>query len=408
MPKILFLAGLWLVSASGYANVKQTNQEFFASDISSDATVFWGEILTLKQWESKPRSQWLRIDQHPQYTALANGQAERSYPELTQADISQVLGDQLGAEFFVSYSQKDEEYLEIQQTQNFKPQSALMFEVKIARTVATPVDAVVKAFENSVQLLNQMDQPHRHIEVSQDFASRLIEPLHSGHEMIESMNSSDRLVFSVIRLEDYQCSVMSQLLDLATEVHGESVPEIDGKPIVNLYSLSRISRIADGSLARYAEIFGEVPAVVFEQDMIYSSRFVKDVKNIWALIPTDDGQTRIASYTVMATTEKFKSALSLALTGPTPKVLGELVSNKTSQAADQVVAAADNLLDSLLGNEGTNASRQSSATSKFPMTMSSDVVDLNSSSLLSACDTGLTKGIPKYLLGMYEGLLSQF
>jgi hypothetical protein len=410
MRHILILGLVFFLSTAAHANVRQTAQEFYAAEINTDEALFWGEILTLKQWESKARSQWLRLDQHPQYTALSTGMAERSYPLLSQEEMTQVLGDLLGQEFYFSYSNKDEEYRLLQESKAFKPQTALMFEVKVGRTVQVPWTRVVDTFGNSVELLTKMDQPHRHIEVSADFAHRLIEPLHSGHEIIDSMGAQDRLVFSVIRMEDYECSVMSQLLDLATEIHGESVAELNGKPVVNIYSLSRISRVPDADLARYAEIVGTNPKAVFVQDMIFSSRFVKDVKNLWAIVPVGDNQTHVVSYTVMATTDKLKSALSLALSGPTPTVLGELVSNKTENAADKVIEAANGILDSLLGSEVPVAGTREkyAPTSRFPMTMTTDVVDLNSSPLLSACQVGLTKGIPKYVHGMFENLVSTF
>ncbi|MCB0407840.1 MAG: hypothetical protein KDD34_06525 [Bdellovibrionales bacterium] len=407
MQYYFYLMIVVLTSCLANADVIQREKEFIDHDAKATDVLFWGEIETLSQWNQKGKSHFLGVDQHPQYTALIKGEVERDYPSLTDIEINSVLGEKLGREFLIYYNDKGEEYRLLQETKNFTPQSALIFEVKISEIVEQSEAEIIAKFNDSVGLLQKMDQPHTHVEVGTDFAHRLLEPMHSGHTIIDNLKPNEKLIFSAIRMEDYQCKIMSQLLDLATEVHGESVSELDGRPVLNIYSLSRIGQVTDDELGRYAEFFGFVPTAVFYQDMIFSSRFVKDVINIWAVQKVNENQTRLVGYSVLATTNKLQTAINLALTGPTPSVLGELVSNKASAAKDKVVEAADNVLDSLFGSGETAVSSSkdpSVSESRFPMIMTENVVDLNSDVLLSACRSGLTKGIPKYILDMFENI----
>lgn len=408
----LIFTALFFQTAIGSA-VVYWDQEFFETPASSD-THFWGQISTYDQWLEKDRASILKIDPHPQYTASSEGHPMINSPELTPADIHAELGSPVAEEYVFFLNSRGDGYFKFQERGDFPPQSALVFEVKMSTTLSKTLNPEALSVDAMIQLLQTIDAPHSHIPVSKNFAHSVLEDVHSGHRQIDAAEESNSaLVFSSIRMQDYNCGILKSMIATMSELQGESVMEnSEGESVVNIYSLGLLEKITGNDLDRFTPVFGRRPDLVLSQEMLYVSRFVKDMGNYWAFFDNGDGTTQVVSYTLVATSTKFKYALDVVLNGPTTLGVTEAIGNgaagKASDTVNGVVDAADAVLDSLFGSGDSEPAPAAPTATGFPKIINTDLVDLNAGESPSACKSGLALGLPFYAQKLFRGVLEQF
>ncbi len=411
MKKIILLLMIVFLQASTGSSIVYWDQEFYETSTSSD-TQFWGQVSTYDQWQQRERSVVLNLDPHPQYTASSKGHPMINSPELTPADVQAELGSPVADEYVFYLNNRGEEYFQFQENGDFAPQNALVFEVKMTKTLNKTLNPDSLTVESRIQLLQTIDTPHSHTKVSKSFGHSVLEKIHSGHQQIDASDTaSSALVFSSIRMQDYNCNILKNLIATMSEWQGESIMERDGNKVVNIYSLGLLQKITGNDLDRFSGIFGKRPNLVLSQEMLYVSRFVKDMSNYWAFFDNGNGTTQVVAYTLVATSTKFKYALDVVLNGPTALGVAAAGSNyaggKASERAGQVANAAEAVLDNLFGGESSASQPKdtSSAVKGFPKTIDSRLVNLNNGVSPSACKSGLALGLPFYVQKLFQGVL---
>lgn len=408
---ILFFIFLLMSTAFG-SSVTYWDREFFDAAASSNIQ-FWGQISTFDQWQNKDRASVLDIDPHPQYTAIADGHPMINSPQLTSSDLQSELGSPVADEYQFFLNSRGSDYFRFQERGDFAPQNALVFEIKMARTLNKPLNTDNLTVDAMIRLLQTIDAPHSHIRVSKEFAHSTLEAVHSGHRLIEGADESNSaLVFSSIRMQDYNCGILKNLIATMSEWQGESVMESQGEKVVNIYSLGLLKKVTGNQLDQFTGVFGRRPDLVLSHELLYVSRFVKDMGNYWAFFDNGNGTTQVVAYTLVATSTKFKYALDVVLNGPTTlgiaSVGGSYAGGKVSEGAGQVVEAAEDVLDSLFGNGSSQSQPKTPAIKGFPKTIDSNLADLNNGGSPSACKSGLALGLPFYTQKLFQGVLEQF
>lgn len=399
-----------LTSFTAHSAVRYWNDEFFNPQTSTEAQ-FWGKISTYSQWKNSNNSQIVEIDPHPQYTAQAYGHPAISSSSLTADEVQSALGSPVAEEYNFELQNRGNAYYEYQSRADFSPQDALVFEMKISQTMNRAINPDNYSASSLVGLLQSIDAPHSHIQISSDFANRVLEPIHSGHRVIQdAQNQDSAIVFSSIRVGEYNCNTLNNLIATMSEWQGESVMEKGGKKVINIFSINVLKKISGNELDKFSPLFGRRPDMVLSQEMIYVTRFVKDMANYWAFFNNPDGTTQVISYTLVATSVQFKHALDVVLNGPTTAGVASAAKSATgekiAEGAGQAVQAAEDALNSLFG-DGAKKEKSTKEVKGYPKLISEDLADLNASESPSSCKTGLALGLPFYTQKLFNGVINQ-
>ena len=381
--------------------VQFADEPMVESNLSRGQIQFFGKVSTLSQWRASDLADLIPMDSSPQHTALVNSLVEGSSEPLSREQMESLLGEDLGGEFYHFYSNKSEDYLERQQSRNFAPLSASIFEFKQIASVGTaPADLRAQLMEG-LQLLQRVDPDHDHELVDADFASSVLPEVHSGHNNLQEMPADTDVLLSAVRAGEYGCPVMEKAIGLLLRVTWESLPSYQGRKLANLYTMSLYRELKGSELDEVAQIFGRRPEYAFSQEVFYAPQVLKDAHHIWAVFSNQSGGSQLAAYSVIATSTKAANqALSMALDGVT-----EVTIYETSQEAGKQVAVdvAESVLDAILG--GAEEPAASSETSRFPMTLTRDRVDLSVGQGESRCYKGLAKGLPWFVLDMFSEMV---
>jgi hypothetical protein len=407
------------------AEVVQLTAEPEITQSSPDREIrVFGQIKTSAQWQSSEVNEFINIDTSPQYTALTGGYVEGSHRPLSRSEVIDVLGPEVGGEFFHFYSNKSDDYWERQEARNFAPLSASVFEFKmVAASELTPEEMRFR-LQDGLEVLRTVDPDHSHSEITSDFATRVLEQVHSGHRVLQNLRGDESLILSSVRVGEYGCEVMTRAIGLLLRLTSESLPVYEGRKLANIYTMSVYREVTASELNDLEQVLGRRPKYAFTQEVFYAPQVLKDAHQLWAVFHNSEGGSQLVSYSVIATSTKATSqALSMALDGVSAVTVYEMAEAEVGQRASAVaegardaagtaLETADDVLGAIglgFGDDEANAEPaqepEVASESRFPMTISRDRVDLSREHGASACYKGLAKGLPWYAIDMFKQMI---
>lgn len=405
----LIITALTLSFGFVTAEVVQHDQDYNISASDDGKIHYFGKLSDWDKWVSNGQQNYVSLDKNPIYTALSIGMGEQNVQPPTLAESQSVLGEAIGFDFHDLISKR-----EVIEKDKISADNAIVYSSKISSVVDSNIENFKVDESKFLEIMNIADAPHKHIRVDKDFVRNSIEGVHTGHDKLDDKGIT---LFSFIGFLDYGCEFLLNSLAGVAQTLGESVRTIVDErgevvPAFNIHLLSTLKRLEGSELSETSNLFGQVPDVVFVQDIIYQSFLIKAGKNYWAFFDLGNGKTRVVNYSSVALTSKAKQARKLLLTGVSATTLadaGQRVASGDANRDSKDQQAIDLLLQL---QQGFDKAKENTASA--PIIDYKDLVIARHQMNLvdfkpetKVCSKGLGLGIPGYTLTTYKRLISE-
>lgn len=300
--KILILA-IIAMPTFVFADVTIHTNNFNTSE-QSTGEHFWTRLYDWEAWSSTSEQSEVGITPNPVKSAYDTGISRVDATRLSYDDFTKVFdeyeGEALG-EFYEDRQEISEDKL--------GSYNGLVTHAKVSLPISRSVDISNISMAEMSELIIKADSPHFHKEVSANFVSRFLDPVHSGHADVQATGI---FYMSMINMSDdyYDCSKMNT--SLAEKAERQGISSYDGD--YRLYMINRVRELDQASISSLGSVIDSGAIRVFEQKIIYSSNLLKSGVNYFALYNTDNGP-RLVMTSVLVATSQLKNYAALYLNG---------------------------------------------------------------------------------------------